>query len=103
MKQFAEELNPVCGPAHVQLCDAETQRLIDEYREMGADARTAAIKKDEEDVDVNDKAFLTSVDGLSAYFKVVTKLNNEVREAQAELKLLKSVHGFSKRAAKGEL
>merc|ERR1711920_659244 len=45
LKKFTDGLGPQCGPANLDLCDAEKKSKIEEFTKLGADARENLIKE----------------------------------------------------------
>merc|ERR1719498_161094 len=47
LKKFAEGLGPTCGPANLDLCDADKKKQIEEFVALGASKREERIKTEE--------------------------------------------------------
>merc|ERR1719282_459773 len=45
LKKHAETLGPTCGPAHLDLCDAEKKAKIEEFMALSAAKREEMIKE----------------------------------------------------------
>merc|ERR1711866_1614 len=62
LKKFAEEnLGPQCGPANMDLCDAEKKALIEKFQAMSATDLDAAIKEKTETMEKLETDFKTFV------------------------------------------
>jgi len=105
LKKFAEEnLGPTCGPANLDLCDAEKKADIEKFSKMSAADLEAAIK---EKVDASEKAetdFKEFVEGLQKqYTEASEKKDKDVEEIKnSGLGLMKAVAAHNT-AAKSEL
>jgi len=105
LKKFAEEnLGPQCGPANMDLCDAEKKALIEKFQQLSAADLAAAIKEKTdsmEKLEADSKAF---VEGLQKqYSDANEKKDKDLEEIKnSGLGLMKSVAAHGK-AAKGEL
>jgi len=106
LEKFAtENLGPSCGPANLDLCDADQKKKIEEATAMSdadLDAKVAAEEKKIEDAESNFKA---EVEKLQATYE---KLSKDKDEAIANVKksglgMLKSVRAHKKSGAKKEL
>merc|ERR1719450_311687 len=99
LKKFAEGLGPQCGPANLDLCDAEKKAKIDEFTKLGADARDKMIKEKEAEMEKAEKDFKTFVEGLQKQYQDASdKKDKDVEAIKAGgLGLLKSVNAFEKK------
>ena len=105
LKKFAEEnLGPTCGPANLDLCDADKKAQIEKFSAMSAadlqaavDEKTAAAEKLETD-------FKEFVEGLQKkYTEASEKKDKDVEAIKSSgLGLMKAVAAHNK-AAKAEL
>lgn len=104
LKKFAEGLGPQCGPANLDLCDAEKKAKIEEFTKLSADEREKQIKEKEGEMEKAEKDFKKFVEGLQKQYEEANKKKDADVEAlkSAGLGLLKSVHAFEKKA-KSEL
>jgi hypothetical protein len=104
LKKHAESLGPSCGPANIDLCDAEAKKTIEEYTALGAEKRAAMIKEKDETLEKLEKDFKDFVEGLNKQYKEESeKKDTAVAEIQGSgLGLLKAVQAFEK-SAKTEL
>jgi len=104
LKKFAEGLGPQCGPANLDLCDADKKKQITEFQAMSASEREKLISKKEESMKKIEEDFKAFVDGLQKqYSDASAKKDKDIEELKgAGMGLLKSVHAHSK-TAKGEL
>merc|ERR1719450_2103911 len=64
LKKFAEGLGPQCGPANLELCDAEKKKSIEEFKALGAAKREEMIKTKEAEITKLEADFKAFVDGL---------------------------------------
>merc|ERR1711865_130675 len=92
LKKHAETLGPSCGPATLDLCDAEKKAKLEEFMQLDAAKRDSMIKKLEED-------FKTYVDGLQASYKEASDKKDADVAAVADsgLGMLKSVAAHAKK------
>merc|ERR1719401_3390522 len=89
LKKHADGLGPQCGPANLDLCDADKEKQIKEK-----EAEMAKLESD----------FKKFVEGLQkSYTEANEKKDKDVEAIKSSgLGLLKSVHAFEKKS-KGEL
>jgi hypothetical protein len=105
LKKFAEEnLGPQCGPANMDLCDADKKAQIEKFQAMSSADIEAAIKEKTEAMEQLETGFKTFVEGLQKqYTEASEKKDKDVEEVKnSGLGLMKSVLAHSK-AAKTEL
>jgi len=105
LKKFAEEnLGPQCGPANIDLCDAEKKALIEKFQKMPAAELEAAIKEKTDTMEKMEADFKTFVEGLQKqYSDANEKKDKDIEEIKTSgLGLMKSVAAHNK-AAKTEL
>jgi hypothetical protein len=104
LKSHAESLGPTCGPANLDLCDADKKKQIEEFKAMSSDARANAIKDKEEEMEKLEADFKAFVEGLNKAYKEESEKKDKASEdlKNSGLGLLKSVHNFEKKA-KSEL
>jgi len=105
LKKHAESLGPTCGPANLDLCDAEKKAKIEEFMALSAEKRDEMIKFHEaasEKLESDFKAFLET---LNKQYKEESEKKDAGIEAikSSGLGLLKSVHNFEAKKEKGEL
>jgi len=106
LQKFAKEnLGPKCGPANLDLCDAEKKAQIEKFMAMDAAALTAAIEEKEGLLKDENSKFEKAVEQLQATYEELSKTKDENIKAVKEsgLGLMKSVLAHSKSAGKGEL
>merc|ERR1719188_2252918 len=105
LKKHAETLGPTCGPANIDLCDTEKKAKIEEFMALGAAKREEMIKEKEADSEKLESDFKAFVDGLQKQYKEESEKKDSAIEAikNSGLGLLKSVHKFEGKNAKGEL
>merc|ERR1712048_1013130 len=69
LKKFAEEnLGPTCGPANMDLCDAEKKALIEKFQGMSEADLASAIKEKEAAIEKLESDFKTFVEGLQKQY-----------------------------------
>lgn len=104
LENFAtESLGPTCGPAHLDLCDADQKKRIEDaiaLSDTELDAKIIAKEKSITDAESNFKA---GVEKLQATYE---KLSKDRDEAVANVKksglgMLKSVRGHKKKGGGG--
>merc|ERR1712113_817208 len=99
LKKFTEGLGPQCGPANLDLCDAEKKSKIEEFTKLSADEREKKIKEGEAEMEKAEKDFKTFVEGLQKQYQDESDKKDKAVEAikSGGLGLLKSVHAFEKK------
>jgi len=105
LKKFAEEnLGPTCGPAHIDLCDADKKAQIEKFSKMSASDLEAAVKEKTDAVEKLETDFKTFVDALQkSYTEANEKKDKDVEELKnSGLGIMKAVAAHNK-AAKSEL
>jgi hypothetical protein len=101
LKKFAEEnLGPQCGPANMDLCDAEKKALIEKFQALSEADLASAIKEKEEAMTKLEADFKTFVEGLQKqYSEGSEKKDKDIAEIkESALGLMKSVAAHSKQA-----
>mmetsp|Transcript_71324 Transcript_71324/g.198934 ORF Transcript_71324/g.198934 Transcript_71324/m.198934 type:complete len:171 (+) Transcript_71324:217-729(+) len=101
LKKHAESLGPTCGPANIDLCDAEKKKQIEEFTALGAEKREAMIKEKDAESEKLEADFKAFVEGLNKAYKEESAKKDEAAEAikNSGLGLLKSVHKFAATAS----
>jgi len=105
LKKFAEEnLGPTCGPANLDLCDADKKAQIEKFSKMSASELEAAIKEKNDAMEKLETDFKAFVDGLQKqYTEASEKKEKDVEEIKnSGLGLMKSV-AANQKSAKSEL
>jgi hypothetical protein len=104
LKKHAEGLGPTCGPANLDLCDADKKKQIEEFQALGAAKRETMIKEKEDESAKLESEFKSFVDGLQKSYQEASDKKDKDIEAlkNSGLGLLKSVHAHEKKA-KSEL
>merc|ERR1712061_498844 len=99
LKKHAESLGPSCGPANLDLCDAEKKKQIEELSKLSNDERDKMIKDKEATMEKAEKDFKEFVEGLQKSSQEASdKKDKDVEAIKAGgLGLLKSVHAFEKK------
>jgi len=105
LKKFAEEnLGPTCGPANMDLCDADKKAQIEKFQKMSDADLAKAITEKTDEMEKLEKDFKTFVDGLQKqYSEASEKKEKDVAAVKdSGLGLMKAVAAHQK-AAKSEL
>eukprot|EP00746_Dinoflagellata_sp_MGD_P160382 gnl/MRDRNA2_/MRDRNA2_87108_c0_seq1.p1 gnl/MRDRNA2_/MRDRNA2_87108_c0~~gnl/MRDRNA2_/MRDRNA2_87108_c0_seq1.p1 ORF type:complete len:161 (+),score=57.63 gnl/MRDRNA2_/MRDRNA2_87108_c0_seq1:250-732(+) len=105
LKKFAEEsLGPSCGPANLDLCDADKKKQIEDFMAMGADALDAKIKEKKAEGDALEATFKAEVKKLQETYEKLQKDKDEGLKAVKEsgLGLMQAVAAHMKKT-KSEL
>jgi len=105
LKKFAEDnLGPTCGPANLDLCDAEKKAQIEKFSAMSAADLEAQIDEKVKAQEQVETDFKTFVEGLQkSYTEANEKKDKDVEEVKnSGLGLMKAVAAHNK-AAKAEL
>jgi len=105
LKKFADEkLGPSCGPANLDLCDADKKDLIVKFQAMSSGELDAAIKEKTAEMEKKEADFKAFVDGLQKQYDEASKKKDEGIEAvkASGLGLMKAVQAHAKIATKGE-
>merc|ERR1739838_22856 len=99
LKKFADGLGPQCGPANLDLCDADKKAKIDEFTKLGADGREKMIKEKEAEAEKAEKDFKEFVEGLQKQYQEASDKKDKDVEAikSGGVGLLKSVQAFEKK------
>merc|ERR1712060_715678 len=99
LKKFAEGLGPQCGPANLELCDAEKKAKIEEFSKLSSDEREKMIKESEAAMEKAETDFKTFVEGLQKQYQEESDKKDKAVEAikAGGLGLLKSVNAFEKK------
>merc|ERR1712039_1022786 len=69
LKKFAEGLGPQCGPANLDLCDADKKAKIGEYSKLSVEEREKKIKEKETEMEKAEKDFKTFVESLQKQYE----------------------------------
>merc|ERR1711981_281957 len=105
LKKFAEaNLGPTCGPANLDLCDAEKKAEIEKFSKMSASELEASIKEKTETMEKLESDFKAFVEGLQKqYTEASEKKDKDVEEIKnSGLGLMKAVAAH-KKSDKAEL
>merc|ERR1711981_1146325 len=101
LKKFAEaNLGPTCGPANLDLCDADKKAQIEKFSKMSASDLEASIKEKTETMEKLESDFKAFVEGLQKqYSDANEKKDRDIEEIKASgLGLMKSVAAHTKSA-----
>jgi len=101
LKKFAEEnLGPQCGPANIDLCDADKKALVEKFQQMSEADLASAIKEKEESMTKLEADFKTFVEGLQKqYSDANEKKDKDIADIkESGLGLMKSVAAHQKQA-----
>jgi len=105
LKKFAEEnLGPTCGPANLDLCDAEKKADIEKFSKMSASDLEAAIKEKTDAMEKLETDFKEWGDGMKKQYYEKEEKKNEAVAAMKDsgLGVMNAVAAHSK-ASKSEL
>jgi len=105
LKKFAEEnLGPTCGPANLDLCDADKKAQIEKFSAMSAADLQAAVDEKVAAQEKLETEFKEFVEGLQkSYTEASEKKDKDVEAIKsAGLGIMKAVAAHNK-AAKAEL
>merc|ERR1712203_122075 len=99
LKKFTDGLGPQCGPANLDLCDAEKKSKIEEYSKLTAEKRTEMINEMDESMKKAEEDFKKFVEGLQKQYQEASdKKDKDVEAIKAGgLGLLKAVQAFEKK------
>merc|ERR1711862_717376 len=92
LKKFAEDnLGPRCGPANLDLCDAENKKKVEGFLEMPTDALEAAIEEKEAELKKTDKELEEFLESLQSQYEEAQKKADDTKKAikEAGLGLMK--------------
>mmetsp|Transcript_32591 Transcript_32591/g.96962 ORF Transcript_32591/g.96962 Transcript_32591/m.96962 type:complete len:169 (-) Transcript_32591:272-778(-) len=105
LQKFAAGLGPQCGPANLDLCDADKKKQIEEFKALSSSEREAMIKEKEGAIEKLEADFKAFVEGLNKqYQEESTKKDKAMEDIKSSgLGLLKSVNNHIKKAGKSEL
>eukprot|EP00930_Biecheleria_cincta_P052803 TRINITY_DN3808_c2_g1_i1.p1 TRINITY_DN3808_c2_g1~~TRINITY_DN3808_c2_g1_i1.p1 ORF type:complete len:170 (-),score=58.66 TRINITY_DN3808_c2_g1_i1:71-580(-) len=103
---FAEkELGPRCGPANLDLCDAEKKQQIEKFLAMSGEELAKAIEGKDDELNAATKAHEEFVEGLQKQYEASEKALKEKKEEikDSGLGLMKAVKAHRKSVNKEEL
>jgi len=106
LEKFAtENLGPSCGPANLDLCDADQKKKIEEASAMSEADLDAKIKAEEGKIEAAETHFKEEVEKLQATYEKLSKNKDETiaNVKKSGLGMLKSVRAHKGGAAKKEL
>merc|ERR1712126_691865 len=93
LEKFAKDnLGPRCGPANLDLCDAESKKQVESFLKMPADALKTAIEEKEAEMKKADTELEELLKSLQSQYEDGTK--KAIKEAG--LGLMKSVQAHRK-------
>jgi len=106
LEKFANEnLGPSCGPANLDLCDADQKKKIEEASALSEADLDAKIKAEEGKIEAAETHFKEEVEKLQATYEKLSKDKDETiaNVKKSGLGMLKSVRAHKGGAAKKEL
>ena len=78
LQKFAKEnLGPSCGPANVDLCDAEQKAKIQAFQALSADELAKKIEAEEKKITDAEENFKSEVEKLQATYEKLSKDKDE--------------------------
>lgn len=99
MQTFAKEnLGPSCGPANLDLCDAEQKKSVEEALALSADDLDKKIAEGEKSLEDAESTFKDEVEKLQANYERLQKEKDETiaKVKKGGLGMLKSVKASKK-------
>jgi len=105
LSSFAKEnLGPTCGPANLDLCDADKKAQVNKFMAMSLDDLKAAIKEKDDEMSKAEKDLEELLKSLQSQYEEGTKKKDDKKaEIKASgLGLMKAVQAHQK-SAKSEL
>merc|ERR1712039_735613 len=98
LKKFADGLGPQCGPANIDLCDADKKAQIAKFQAMSAGDREKEIAESEAKLAKLESDFKSFVDGLQKSYKEASdKKEKDSEEIKGSgLGMLKAVNAHEK-------
>mmetsp|Transcript_66247 Transcript_66247/g.193884 ORF Transcript_66247/g.193884 Transcript_66247/m.193884 type:complete len:161 (+) Transcript_66247:253-735(+) len=105
LKEFAEKnLGPSCGPARMDLCDAEKKAQLEKLMAMSAADLDAQVKEQTDAMEKLEGDFKTFVEGLNKQYQEESKKKEDAIEAikNSGLGMMKAVKAHNAKA-KAEL
>jgi len=106
LQKFAKEnLGPTCGPANLDLCDADQKAKITEAQALSEADLEAKITAEEKKISDAEDNFKSEVEKLQATYEKLSKEKDETiaNVKKSGLGMLKSVRAAKKDAGKKEL
>merc|ERR1740121_689892 len=106
LQTFAKEsLGPTCGPANLDLCDAEKKKKVEELLAMPFDELAASLKTKEDEIAKLEGDFKTMLEGLQAEYEAAEKKSKEDKEKikSSGMGVMKQVLAHRAKQEKGEL
>jgi len=106
LKKFAEEnLKPTCGPANLDLCDADKKAEIEKFLAMGDSDLDASIAEKDAEIEKAEETFKSEVEKLqSKYESLQADKDKTIEDVKASgLGLMKACKAHKASAAKEEL
>jgi protein disulfide-isomerase A6 len=105
LKAFADEnLGPSCSYNNLELCNDEQKAEIEKVAAMSQEDRAAKIKELDGKSEAAEKKFKAEVEKLQKTYEKLSKNKDDAIAALGpELRVLRSVDGAMKKAAKDEL
>jgi len=106
LKKFADEsLGPSCGPANIDLCDADKKKMIEQFQGMSSSELDAAIKEKTAAIEKQEADLKALLEGLQKQYSDASTKKEEAVEAikNSGLGLMKAVQAHAKSASKSEL
>jgi len=100
LQKFAKEnLGPSCGPANLDLCDAEQKAKIQGFQALSADELTKKIEAEEKRITDAEENFKSEVEKLQANYEKLSKSKDDTIASvkKGGLGMMKSV-----KASKGD-
>lgn len=106
LQKFAKDnLGPRCGPANLDLCDADKKKQIEEFLAMSGAALKKEIESKDEEIAAASKEHETFVESLQKQYEESEKKLTEAKQRikDSGLGLMKAVKAYRKSVKKEEL
>jgi len=106
LQAFAKEsLGPTCGPANLDLCDAEKKKKVEELLAMPIDALGKSVKEKDAEIKKLEDDFAEMLKGLQAQYEQAEKDTKEGKDKikKSGLGIMKQVFAHRQKQEKGEL
>ena len=97
LSEFANEnLVPICSPAHLDLCDEDTRKRLEEYLGMSKDEIRVGLREAEKSIQEAKQKYDEEMKILQEKFAETARVRDETITSvrQNELGLLKAVENF---------
>lgn len=97
LSEFAKEnLVALCSPTHLELCDEETRKRLEEYLSLSNDEVRVGLREAEKSIRDAKQRYDDEIKALQEKYEVAARVRDETIASvrQNELGLLKAVENF---------